>query len=390
MLRGIVSSGLGIALFVSPLVASADALSDLQAQFQMLLAQIAALKAQQESAISTSMCVTLSSNLSIEDTDSGTNGEVTKLQQFLAKDSSVYPEGRVTGFFGPATQRAVQRWQKARGIVSSGDPDSTGYGFVGSRTRAAMACGGATANTNSYMPPSSTATQSTLTPDQIKIISPMDTTVGVGAMVKIVYVVGSNIVPSDPAIVERSVVDANTEAMDGGYIPLSQSAGTYSFDWVPAFPGTYRALLRINHNYTTYMARSGIITAVASPINSTAHVFNGSGVQVNYGPNAAAHRAAVHVLPDSPFTISGTTSLNGPLTVALVEIKYAGSTDWNSVGNLLKDGSGFRAVSNSAPVSGGNWTSSFGGLPEGYYHFLIYDESYNLKGSGFLVTTLKG
>lgn len=128
---------------MAPLLTFAQNVSELQAQIQLLLAQIAQLKAQQAySSTSTGSdvsCVVLRRDLSVDDTDAGTDGEVTKLQQFLARDPAMYPEGRVTGYFGPATMRAVQRYQKALGIVSSGDPDSTGYGFVGRRTRAAIA-----------------------------------------------------------------------------------------------------------------------------------------------------------------------------------------------------------------------------------------------------------
>ncbi len=38
--------------------------------------------------------------------------EVKTLQTFLAKDSSIYPEKQVTGLFGPATKRAVIRFQE--------------------------------------------------------------------------------------------------------------------------------------------------------------------------------------------------------------------------------------------------------------------------------------
>lgn len=42
----------------------------------------------------------------------GSTGErVRKLQENLAKDSSVYPEGLVTGTFGPLTEQAVRRFQ---------------------------------------------------------------------------------------------------------------------------------------------------------------------------------------------------------------------------------------------------------------------------------------
>lgn len=95
-----------------------------------------------------SACIALSFDLYLDRTDAQTNGEITKLQQFLAQDSSIYPEGRVTGYFGPATERALQRWQSMKGVVSSGDADTTGYGYIGPKTRAALACGGNTSNTN--------------------------------------------------------------------------------------------------------------------------------------------------------------------------------------------------------------------------------------------------
>lgn len=71
--------------------------------------------------------------------EQGANGfDVSQLQQFLAKDTSIYPEGLVTGYFGPATERAVQRWQSAKGVASYGD---AGFGTVGPRTQAAIRLG---------------------------------------------------------------------------------------------------------------------------------------------------------------------------------------------------------------------------------------------------------
>jgi peptidoglycan hydrolase-like protein with peptidoglycan-binding domain len=63
---------------------------------------------------------------------------VSQLQSFLGKDKSIYPEDAVTGYFGNMTLQAVQRWQAAHGIVSSGDPGSTGFGYIGPRTRGEM------------------------------------------------------------------------------------------------------------------------------------------------------------------------------------------------------------------------------------------------------------
>ena len=53
--------------------------------------------------------------------------EVSKLQAIIAKDTSIYPEGLITGNFGPATERAVMRFQKKYGLEQ--------VGYVGPKTR---------------------------------------------------------------------------------------------------------------------------------------------------------------------------------------------------------------------------------------------------------------
>lgn len=74
-------------------------------------------------------------NLYLGRTDNDTDGEVTRLQKWLSVMPDVYPEKLVTGYFGPATERAVQRYQKKYGIVAFGAPETTGYGVVGPKTR---------------------------------------------------------------------------------------------------------------------------------------------------------------------------------------------------------------------------------------------------------------
>jgi plastocyanin len=66
------------------------------------------------------------------------NTAVRRLQEFLARSPDLYPEGLVTGYYGTLTRRAVERFQKKHGIVSTGDPVSTGFGAVGPRTRTAI------------------------------------------------------------------------------------------------------------------------------------------------------------------------------------------------------------------------------------------------------------
>ncbi len=68
-----------------------------------------------------------------------TGGQVSALQQFLTGTGD-FTYGSITGYFGSATEQAVQRFQCRQGIVCSGTPDSTGYGLLGPRTRAAMSC----------------------------------------------------------------------------------------------------------------------------------------------------------------------------------------------------------------------------------------------------------
>ena len=88
-------------------------------------------------ALAQTSCPQLTSNLSF-----GSRGsDVVHLQQYLISQNLLSPDSS-TGYFGPLTEAAVQQWQAAHGIVSSGTPDSTGYGAVGPRTRAAIAgCG---------------------------------------------------------------------------------------------------------------------------------------------------------------------------------------------------------------------------------------------------------
>jgi hypothetical protein len=64
-----------------------------------------------------------------------TGTEVVSLQTFLRQYRDLYPEGLVTGMYGPATERAVKRFQEKYKIAYVG---SLGYGNVGVKTRAKL------------------------------------------------------------------------------------------------------------------------------------------------------------------------------------------------------------------------------------------------------------
>lgn len=65
----------------------------------------------------------------------GAKGDAVRvLQQLLSRDPEIYPLGRVTGTFGPATRIAVQKFQQKYGIVTNSK--SPAYGYVGPRTTA--------------------------------------------------------------------------------------------------------------------------------------------------------------------------------------------------------------------------------------------------------------
>ncbi len=150
MIKKITFAGVGLILLASPLVASADQISDIQAQVQALLQRIAGLQAQSTSPQppigfddessggtggTSSACPNLTMTLTKGMRDANTGGQVSELQDWLA---SYYGLGNnfTSGYFGVQTVKYVTQFQRENGI----EP----VGFVGRQTRAAIArvCGG--------------------------------------------------------------------------------------------------------------------------------------------------------------------------------------------------------------------------------------------------------
>ena len=77
-------------------------------------------------------------------------GDVTCLQQFLARDPSIYPEGIVSGYFGTLTERAVQRYQLRWSLSNYG---SFNFGVVDFVTRQHISSQGGGGMTFTANPP---------------------------------------------------------------------------------------------------------------------------------------------------------------------------------------------------------------------------------------------
>ena len=61
---------------------------------------------------------------------------VLRLQKLLATKPEIYPEGLTTGYFGPLTKKAVQKFQLQYEVVNS--ESDAGFGYVGPKTRAKL------------------------------------------------------------------------------------------------------------------------------------------------------------------------------------------------------------------------------------------------------------
>ncbi len=86
--------------------------------------------------------------------------DVTQLQIFLVNRGFLAPDN-TTGLFGRMTEAAIQKYQISRGIVSSGIPETTGFGNVGPSTRIAIM---STCNSVNGNQPSDTSVGTTTTP----------------------------------------------------------------------------------------------------------------------------------------------------------------------------------------------------------------------------------
>ncbi|OHB18881.1 MAG: hypothetical protein A2854_03450 [Parcubacteria group bacterium RIFCSPHIGHO2_01_FULL_56_18] len=141
---------LAITLAISPFIllafvslTNAQSSTSLQAELNALLAQLAALQVQLQATTGSANAAPAASGSAygscpnlVRSLRMGVSGsDVTALQAFLAADSRIYPEGTISGYYGALTQKAVQALQQRHNLVTSGSPETTGFGAVGPATR---------------------------------------------------------------------------------------------------------------------------------------------------------------------------------------------------------------------------------------------------------------
>lgn len=128
------------AMTVMPITAGALTADELKAQIQDLLDQINQLQSQLDDLEGDDEDTGAGEDLGFEFTKNlkmGDRGDdVSNLQESLATDSEIYPEGLVTGYFGPLTKKAVINFQEAYADEILEPLGLTkGTGFVGMATR---------------------------------------------------------------------------------------------------------------------------------------------------------------------------------------------------------------------------------------------------------------
>lgn len=116
-----------VAAPIPPGPSLAEQIAAVTNQINALKIQLAQLLAQQANNTATSTpsgCFNFRDDL--EEGDDG--DDVRNLQTTLASDSSIFPAGLITGFFGPLTREGVRKFQEKHGISSTG--------YFGPRSRA--------------------------------------------------------------------------------------------------------------------------------------------------------------------------------------------------------------------------------------------------------------
>lgn len=117
MIKNFIVSGTLAILFLGvafvPAHAQAQSVAD---QIQTLLAQIETLQ-KKLAEIKGEIRVIIKDGLR----EGMTDADIEDIQELLATDPAIYPEGRITGFFGPMTKEAIKRFQTRHELAATGE-----------------------------------------------------------------------------------------------------------------------------------------------------------------------------------------------------------------------------------------------------------------------------
>ncbi len=350
------SLGVGIALLISPIFASAQTVSSLQAEVQSLLGKIAALQAQSTASVSGSANASNSQsciNLTFTGSVGNTGSQVSSLQTFLGINPA-------TGYFGTKTKAALTAWQSAHGVSATG--------YFGALTRAAMACNTTSVSTNAQTITSNNSTQPSATINQSSLTTGSATPVisgtysNTGAMA-LAICAGNASLPIN-SLPNCVFVDHSDHGGSLQTTSTSATSGTFVDNYAPSLAsGTYTVGVYTYQNiYTSagYQGPSGITLLTTGTLTVNAS-------------NSTQSSAAIN--QSSLTTGSANPTLSG--TASGVSAIYLGI-------DMLQTGGGPSYYSGAVPVTNGQWSVTVnpttfqgdpytnGGLPAGSYLVQIW------------------
>jgi peptidoglycan hydrolase-like protein with peptidoglycan-binding domain len=121
VLGSLLFAGSSSIAFATETTTGAGDVAALSAQVQKLMAQIELLKAAslRQNIQIAELRAELKLSRRLHKGDKG--DDVKTLQEILATDPDIFPEGQVTGFFGPLTAKALKRFQERAGLESVGE-----------------------------------------------------------------------------------------------------------------------------------------------------------------------------------------------------------------------------------------------------------------------------
>jgi peptidoglycan hydrolase-like protein with peptidoglycan-binding domain len=167
-----------------------------------------------------------------------TNSDVTTLQTFLAQDSTLYPQGLVTGFFGPLTRAAVINFQARNGIDTVGRVGPITLAALNAQMNGVSVDEGAGKINNTNTPqPMLSATSVTSTTNSATITwtssTPASAKVFYSAQPSFVYKTASNAVGAAGLSNNQSVTITGLQGTTTYYYTVESLDSQGNFSWSP-------------------------------------------------------------------------------------------------------------------------------------------------------------